>query len=173
MEPYHVFRAFLIATSASTMWRRLCFIVMKNKKLFITQGTLIQTIIFIVCLPESKANMKVTFMRTMKLQFLPPFLLTDPKFPLPTLSCKIIHKDEENGCPWRCWGCPPPAVCCWIQLFLSMLILFDANYLYRVISWKITTPVRNLMLMFACAEQLMFLGLQYYFSLRTSYFTVL
>jgi len=75
MEPYHVFRAFLIATCASTMWR-LCFTVIKNTKLYITQGTLIWTIVFIVCLPESKANMKVTFMRTMKLQFLPPFLLT-------------------------------------------------------------------------------------------------
>jgi len=88
------------------MWRRLCFIVMKNKKLFITQGTLIQTIIFIVCLPESKANMKVTFMRTMKLQFLPPFLLTVAQMiDIDSLAIKYL----------LIW------VCLMIQNFLSQL----------------------------------------------------
>ena len=46
----------------------------------------------------------------------------------------------------------------------------NINYLCRVRSWTITTSVRNLILMFAYAEQLMFLRFQTCFSIRTSYF---
>ena len=46
----------------------------------------------------------------------------------------------------------------------------NINYLCRVRSWTITTSVRNLVLMFAYFEQLMFLGFQTCFSIKTSYF---
>ncbi|KAG2628567.1 hypothetical protein PVAP13_3KG248400 [Panicum virgatum] len=34
------------------------------------------------------------------------YLPNDPKFPLPTLSCKIIHKADENGHLLKMLGMP-------------------------------------------------------------------
>ena len=53
----------------------VCFTIVRNTKLCITQGTLLWTV-FAAFLPESKANMKITLAKTVKYQFIPPLLLT-------------------------------------------------------------------------------------------------